>query len=40
MMKSEVDGRDVKDDLNVLLNCHIHYAVVNSLFLMLNNYGK
>ena len=40
MMKFQVDGRDVKDDLNVLLNCHVHYEVVNSLFLQLNKFAK
>ena len=40
MLKSQVDGIDVKDDLNVILDCQIHYTVVNSLFLMLNNCAK
>ena len=40
LLKSKVDGIDVLDHLKVLLNCHIHYAVVNSVFLLLNKCVK
>ena len=36
MLKSHIDGIDLLDVLNVLLNCKIHYIVVNYVFLQFN----
>ena len=36
MLKSQVDGIDVLDDLSVLLNGQVYHTVVNSIFLQLN----
>ena len=36
MLKCQVDGIDVLDELNVLFKCHSCSAVVNCLFIMFN----
>ena len=33
LLKTQVNGKDVLDDVNVLLKCCIYYLVVNKLFL-------
>ena len=40
MLKSHIDGIDLLDVLNVLLNCKIHYIVVNYVFLQFNKCVK
>ena len=37
---SQLDGKDVSDVINPLLNCHIDYAVVNRIFLQFNKCVK
>ena len=40
LLKTHFDGIDLLDVLNVLLNCQIHYIVVNNVFLQFNKCVK
>ena len=39
-MRSKIDGIDVWDDLNDVLNCQIPYIAVNKLFLQFSMFMK
>ena len=40
LLQSHVDGKNVLDDVNMLLNCTIDFAVLNSLFLQIDKTVK